>query len=126
MAGIVHAGEWVVPQEVVNRPGMLPFLNQLTYGRGYAEGGLVGGNVSRPGREPDPTNSGTRTTQVQVSLSMPITVERGQANERQQQAGTDNVLDNAARQMIRHQVMEQVDEALRNGGAVDQRLRQLG
>ncbi|NSL16650.1 phage tail tape measure protein [Serratia marcescens] len=126
VAGIVHAGEWVVPQEVVNRPGMLPFLNQLTYGRGYADGGLVGGNVSRPSREQVPTNSGTRTTQVQVSLSMPITVERGQTSERQQQTGSDNVLDNAARQMIRHQVMEQVDEALRNGGAVDQRLRQLG
>jgi len=126
VAGIVHAGEWVVPQEVVNRPGMLPFLNQLTYGRGYADGGLVGGNVSRPSREPAPTNSGTRTTQVQVSLSMPITVERGKTSERQQQAGSDNVLDNAARQMIRQQVMEQVDEALRNGGSVDQRLRQLG
>jgi lambda family phage tail tape measure protein len=126
VAGIVHAGEWVVPQEVVNRPGMLPFLNQLTYGRGYADGGLVGGSVSRPSREPVPTNSGTRTTQVQVSLSMPITVERGQTNERQQQAGTDNVLDNAARQLIRQQTMEQVDEALRNGGAIDQRLRQLG
>ncbi|EPS1205482.1 TPA: phage tail tape measure C-terminal domain-containing protein [Serratia marcescens] len=126
VAGIVHAGEWVVPQEVVNRPGMLPFLNQLTYGRGYADGGLVGGNVSRPSREPATTNSGTRTTQVQVSLSMPITIERGQTSERQQQAGSDSVLDNAARQMIRQQAMEQMDEALRNGGAVDQRLRQLG
>ncbi|KON62737.1 hypothetical protein KOEU_37650 [Komagataeibacter europaeus] len=57
---------------------------------------------------------------------MPITVERAQSNDRQQQSDSDGVLDNAARQMIKQEAMEQLDEALRNGGAVDQRLRQLG
>lgn len=38
VAGVVHRGEWVVPQSVVKKPGMLSFLNQLTYGNGYAEG----------------------------------------------------------------------------------------
>lgn len=51
-AGIVHAGEWVLPQRVVNQPGAKPFLAALQrHGmsvlgslrglRGYATGGLV-------------------------------------------------------------------------------------
>lgn len=43
VAGVVHRGEWVVPQDVVKKPGMLSFLNELTYCAGYADGGLVGG-----------------------------------------------------------------------------------
>lgn len=51
IAGAVHKGEWVVPQEAVKRIG-LKNLARLTYGRGtdpmenlpgYSNGGLVGG-----------------------------------------------------------------------------------
>lgn len=45
-AGIVHAGEYVLPQEVVRQPGMLAYLERLRRQgsgalRGYATGGLV-------------------------------------------------------------------------------------
>lgn len=39
-AGVVHAGEYVLRQEVVNQPGMRDYLDQLNQ-RGYASGGLV-------------------------------------------------------------------------------------
>ncbi|OLO05288.1 tape measure protein [Salinicola socius] len=39
-AGVVHAGEYVLRQEVVNQPGMRDYLDQLN-ARGYASGGLV-------------------------------------------------------------------------------------
>ncbi|WFF40391.1 hypothetical protein EVC62_02125 [Salinicola endophyticus] len=40
VAGIVHAGEYVLRQEVVNQPGMREYLDQLNT-RGYASGGMV-------------------------------------------------------------------------------------
>lgn len=45
-AGIVHAGEYVLPQEIVRQPGMLAYLERLRRQgsgalRGYADGGLV-------------------------------------------------------------------------------------
>lgn len=54
-AGVVHRGEYVMPQEVVQKPGMLPMLQALHQGMlnpraaptpsmaGYASGGLVAG-----------------------------------------------------------------------------------
>lgn len=39
-AGIVHAGEFVVRKEMVERPGVLSFLDGLN--KGYASGGYVG------------------------------------------------------------------------------------
>jgi len=48
-AGIVHKGEYVVPQKYVNQSTGLPdanFLSQLQNGvRGYAQGGFVGGGM---------------------------------------------------------------------------------
>lgn len=47
-AGIVHGGEYVVPKNVVDQPGMLGFLEQLSNTRGYLSGGYVGSS-SRSG-----------------------------------------------------------------------------
>ena len=48
-AGVVHKGEYVVPQKYVNQSTGLPnanFLSQLQNGmRGYAQGGFVGGGM---------------------------------------------------------------------------------
>lgn len=44
-AGIVHRGEWVVPQEKVRQLGV-PFLAALTGLPGYASGGMVGSITS--------------------------------------------------------------------------------
>ncbi|MDT8895788.1 hypothetical protein RSO41_14110 [Halomonas sp. I1] len=46
IAGVVHRGEYVMPKEVVEQPGMLPALEQLKNTRGYLQGGLVGGSSS--------------------------------------------------------------------------------
>jgi len=52
-AGIVHAGEFVLRQEVVRQKGMRSLLDRLNMeginalGKGYANGGLVGGGSSQ-------------------------------------------------------------------------------
>lgn len=53
-AGVVHKGEYVIPQRVVKEPGALQFLRSFhEYGmetfegmRGYSDGGLVGGKLA--------------------------------------------------------------------------------
>jgi lambda family phage tail tape measure protein len=42
--GVVHGGEWVVPKEVVQQPGMRAYLERLNKSGkpGYADGGYVG------------------------------------------------------------------------------------
>lgn len=47
-AGIVHAGEFVIPKDVVSQPGMLPFLEAIKDGKGYADGGFVGSMPNIP------------------------------------------------------------------------------
>jgi chromosome segregation ATPase len=48
-AGIVHRGEYVVPQSVVKSPAAQYHLGSLeTMRRGYADGGLVRNSVSQP------------------------------------------------------------------------------
>ncbi|WP_275289316.1 tape measure protein [Halomonas elongata] len=46
IAGVVHRGEYVMPKDVVEQPGMLPMLEKLKNTRGYLNGGLVGGGAS--------------------------------------------------------------------------------
>jgi len=41
-AGIVHKGEFVIPQNIVRIPGMLAYLERLRHLPGYAAGGAVG------------------------------------------------------------------------------------
>lgn len=126
VAGVVHRGEWVVPQSVVNKPGMLPFLNQLTYGtQGYADGGLVGSGSSgakSSGSAPSTGQQVSAKQDVQLSISIPITIK--------QESGTDSkgsnnnpVLDKTVRDWVRQEVDTKLDEAMRNGGAIDQFVR---
>lgn len=49
-AGIVHAGEFVVRKEMVERPGVLSFLDGLN--KGYASGGYVGSSPAFADRMP--------------------------------------------------------------------------
>lgn len=124
VAGIVHRGEWVVPQSVVKKPGMLPFLNQLTYGQGYADGGLAG---STPGRRSDSASSNQHTTPVEgnsrmvnLSLSIPITVNQEKSTEQQSaNSASTQLLDKSMRDIVRQTVDEKLDEAMRNGGSID-------
>lgn len=116
-AGIVHKGEWVVPQNVVQKPGMLNFLNQLTYGRGYADGGLVGGSISRPSNS-EKSSSGGRD--INVTLSMPVQVIKQSGAENQQpensSQGSDESFGIQVTGQIKQIFNEMLERELSNGG----------
>lgn len=116
VAGVVHRGEWVVPQEVVKQPGMLSFLSQLTYGKGYADGGLVGG-----GSVPTPASS-TAAPRAPISLhvTVPISVHKSQSDSGnvQQPAFTAEV-----KRFVIGTVEAQLQDAMRDGGDLDQFVR---
>lgn len=123
-AGIVHRGEWVVPQEVVRRPGMLGFLNQLTYGKGYADGGLVGGTVRKPVSQSDSSVVGSGS--LNLSLSIPIQViQQGGSFDQDKQSGKGarQAFTGEVKQQIVSYVMEVLDRELGNGGMIDRRVR---
>lgn len=70
-AGIVHRGEYVLPQEVVRQSGALAFLERLRRQgmsalKGYASGGLVSG--INPGTLRNVGGSGTTATPVVLDL----------------------------------------------------------
>ena len=51
-AGIVHKGEFVIPQNIVRIPGMLAYLERLLHLPGYASGGMVAApSVANPMRD---------------------------------------------------------------------------
>ncbi|OWF79249.1 phage tail tape measure protein [Yersinia kristensenii] len=127
-AGIVHKGEWVVPQHVVKQPGMLPFLNQLTYGgKGYADGGLVGGGNSGVSVSQSSSVQSSPTREINLHLSIPITVEQSQSSEKEKQSGGGNPLfDNGVIAYVKQLVNGELDEAMRNGGTIDQFVRARG
>lgn len=120
-AGIVHRGEWVVPQEVVKKPGMLNFLSHLTYGRGYADGGLVGSTVRRPS-----TGSGTTSTGnsgLNISVNIPLHIIHQDNTKEQSGKGTPPSFTAQIKQQVMGYVMEVLDRELSNGGAIDMRVR---
>ncbi|WP_392439399.1 phage tail tape measure protein [Edwardsiella piscicida] len=118
VAGVVHRGEWVVPQEVVKQPGMLGFLNQLTYGKGYADGGLVGG---RSPSTPSPSASvAMPKAPITLNISVPISVhqDKGDVDNTQQPAFTKEV-----KQWVIGTVEAKLQDAMRDGGDLDQFVR---
>ncbi|MBA5234751.1 phage tail tape measure protein [Pectobacterium aroidearum] len=125
VAGVVHRGEWVVPQAVVKQPGMLAFLNQLTYGKGYADGGRVGSSIPRPVSSPSSSIPQVMPSAVSVHLSMPVTVikESGTSGNQTQNETRSSGLDATVKTTIRQQFNELLDEALRDGGSLDQHMR---
>lgn len=119
VAGVVHKGEWVVPQNVVQKPGMLNFLNQLTYGRGYADGGLVGGSVARPSSNDD---SGGDNRNIRVTVNIPLQViKQGAAASQQskdQGKTSDEALSLEALSQIKQVCYSVLDRELSNNGMI--------
>lgn len=119
VAGVVHKGEWVVPQDVVQKPGMLNFLNQLTYGSGYADGGLVGGSVARPASNDDSTSS-DRSIHVTVSIPLQV-IKQGAATGQQskdQGKTSDEALSLEALSQIKQVCYSVLDRELSNNGMI--------
>lgn len=90
-AGIVHAGEYVLRQEVVRQPGALAFLSRFNAvglealkRNGYAAGGLVR-NLTMPSLSPrtapSSAASGTPITLVLDNHQVPVTATQDVANE---------------------------------------------
>lgn len=127
VAGVVHRGEWVVPQSVVKKPGMLNFLNQLTYGKGYAEGGPVGGTVRNSG--PSSAGSGSASgSNLNLSISIPIhIIQQGSAPAQQQPSGRDErAVNSGIKDRVIQYVMETLDRELGNGGMIDLKIKAAG
>lgn len=122
VAGVVHRGEWVVPQSVVKKPGMLGFLNQLTYGNGYAEGGLVGGGMAKPsaGSYSQPSSG---QGNIHFSLTIPLqVVQQGDASQESSPTNQD-ILTSETKSRLKQFVMETLDRELANGGMIDTKMR---
>ncbi len=122
VAGVVHRGEWVVPQSVVKKPGMLSFLNQLTYGNGYAEGGLVGGGVAKPsGDSYSQPSSGQGN--LHFSLTIPLQVIQQGGASQEPSSKSQELLTSETKARLKQLVMETLDRELANGGMIDTKMR---
>lgn len=92
-AGIVHRGEFVFPQEAVNRIGVGPLYAAMRNARGYADGGLVGGGAMPAGGDinvgvnVDMRETGTgsgerdRATQKAIAETIDQSIKAGVARE---------------------------------------------
>lgn len=122
VAGVVHRGEWVVPQSVVKKPGMLSFLNQLTYGNGYAEGGLVGGSVAKPsGDSYSQPSSGQGN--LHFSLTIPLQVIQQGGASQEPSSKSQELLTSETKARLKQFVIETLDRELANGGMIDTKMR---
>ncbi|EMG7890262.1 phage tail length tape measure family protein [Enterobacter hormaechei] len=122
VAGVVHRGEWVVPQSVVKKPGMLSFLNQLTYGNGYAEGGLVGDNIAKPSGEAYSLPASGQGN-IHFSLTIPLQVVQQGGASQEPSSKSQELLTSETKARLKQLVMETLDRELANGGMIDTKMR---
>ena len=122
VAGVVHRGEWVVPQSVVKKPGMLGFLNQLTYGNGYAKGGLVGGGVAKPSGDSYSLPSSGQGN-IHFSLTIPLQVVQQGSASQEPSSKNQEILTSETKTRLKQFVIETLDRELTNGGMIDTKIR---
>lgn len=122
VAGVVHKGEWVVPQDVVKKPGMLSFLNELTYGAGYADGGLVGGETSRNTASSAPAQTSASSPARELHVHIPISVYKEQDGSTDNSDGSVGVTDDLRRWVL-GTVESRLQDSMRDGGELDQFVR---
>ena len=104
---------------------MLNFLNQLTYGNGYADGGLVGGGIGRPSGQ-NGAVAASGNSGVNLAISIPINVIQQGSNESQQdqQSSREQALfSSGVKAQVKQYVIEVLDRELGNGGMIDLRVR---
>ncbi|WP_258801827.1 phage tail tape measure C-terminal domain-containing protein [Hafnia alvei] len=122
VAGVVHKGEWVVPQDVVKKPGMLSFLNELTYGAGYADGGLVGGVTPRNTVSSAPAQTSASSPARELHVHIPISVYKEQGGSASE--GNDSVgVTDDLRRWVLGTVESRLQDSMRDGGELDQFVR---
>lgn len=122
VAGVVHRGEWVVPQDVVKKPGMLSFLNELTYGAGYADGGLVGGITPRNTASSAPAQTSAPSPARELHVHIPISVYKEQGGSADNSDDSVGITDDLRRWVL-GTVESRLQDSMRDGGELDQFVR---
>lgn len=104
-AGVVHKGEFVFTKEATQRIGVSNLYGMM---RGYADGGVVGGNAPMYGLQ----STGAGSVIVQSSVVI-------QGENSQQQGGADNQeLMKAYKQTVDRAVTEGIKRESRDGGLI--------
>ena len=101
-AGVVHRGEFVFTKEATSRIGVRNLYGMM---KGYATGGLVGGNGTGPAAAP-----------FGVRVYAPVTVENASGGSQQQNDG--DRLGKAYQQVINKSVNDGIAQAIRPGGLI--------
>ena len=112
-AGIVHAGEFVLPAHVVKRIGV-PALESLR--KGYADGGLVGGLPSIATAKNDALAAMGGGTTIAPQIS--VTVQGAAGNTASQHAETGANVAKAIERQVRAMIGEELTKARRPGGVL--------
>ena len=115
-AGVVHRGEYVLPQEAVRNIGLgnLETLHQSAL-RGYADGGLVGGRT----RFAEPS-MGTRSGAASVQINAPVTVN-GSAGTPEQNTDLARQMGKELENTMRGVVASELQKQLRPGNMLNRR-----
>lgn len=119
-AGVVHAGEYVMPQEVVKRVGVdnLAGLHRAAL-RGYSGGGLVGG--AAPLRAAQAARSGPVADSGQViTINAPVTVN-GSAGSPEQNADLAKRMAREIEGTMRGVVCDEMRRQMRPGNVLNSR-----
>lgn len=106
-AGVVHRGEYVITKEATSRLG-IGFLNQLNYGRGYANGGSVG---SIPSTSYKPMAGGNISVKV-INNGEPVNA----SVEQRQRNGETEITVELIRQIARSETNGIISNNMRSGG----------
>lgn len=98
---------------------MLSFLNQLTYGSGYANGGLAGapsGPLSMTGESQRPAGG--------ITVNIPLQVVNSNGNQDQSGKRSESGIAQMKQQIIQI-VLSTLDKEMGNGGMIDVKLRSM-
>lgn len=109
--GVVHGGEWVVPKEVVQQPGMRAYLERLNKSGkpGYADGGYVG--LASGGSAANGPANAAGSVVIQQNFTVPSAANDSSAKDMQ-------AVGQAYADTAKRGAQQAIAEELRPGGAI--------
>ena len=105
---------------------MLSFLNQLTYGKGYADGGLVGGGDSRTASSGGSGGQTAGGSVIHLGIEIPVQViqQGNAAGQQNQQSPRDQLrFTSETINTIKQYALQVIEHELGNGGMIDVKMR---
>lgn len=118
-AGIVHRGEYVLPQEVVKSVGVRNLENlHRSALRGYSGGGLVGGAKKLTST---PSTSPRASGDVSVSVTAPITIEGRNNSTPEADAALSKAIGKEMEGVMRATVVSEIRNQMRVGNMLGRR-----